>query len=139
MNWWGRLFGRRDEPEHLRIGRVGEAAAKRHLKQQGLRFLTANYRHGRGEIDLVFRDGAALVFIEVKSRSSEEWVRPSAAVNADKRRLLSDTALAYLRELGNPQVAFRFDIIEVLFAEGVVKEVRHLNNAFQLSSPRMYV
>lgn len=139
MNWLRRVFSRRSEPEHLRIGRLGEAAAKRFLKQRGLRFLVANYRHGRGEIDLVFRDGAGLVFIEVKSRSSEEWVRPAAAVDSDKRRLLSDTALAYLKELGNPKVSFRFDIVEVLFSEGRVREVRHLANAFSLSAPRLYL
>ena len=56
------------EPEHLRRGRVGEAAAKRHLKRAGLKFLTANFRTKSSEIDLVFRDGDCLVFVEVKVR-----------------------------------------------------------------------
>ena len=81
------------------------------LRRRGLTFLTANFRSKRGEIDLVFRDGDCLVFVEVKTRSSEDWVRPAAAVNARKRRLLSQTALDYLRLLNNPPVKIRFDIV----------------------------
>jgi len=138
MNWFTRWLKGKSEPRHLRIGRSGEEFARRHLERAGLRFLAANYRHGRGEIDLVFRDGPTLVFIEVKSRSSEDWVRPAAAVNRDKQRILSDTALAYLEELGRPRVPFRFDIVEVLFGGDALREVRHIPDAFQLAAPRMY-
>jgi putative endonuclease len=138
MNWWRRWFGGRDLPEHLRRGRMGETAAKRHLQRAGLKFLVANFRAGRGEIDLIFREGDCLAFIEVKTRSSEEWTRPAAAVDAAKRRLLSETGLAYLRKLKNPQVKFRFDVVEVLLLDGEISEVRHLPNAFPLESPLRY-
>jgi putative endonuclease len=104
----------------------------------GLKFLAANFRSARGEIDLVFRDGDCLVFVEVKARSSEDWLRPAAAVNARKRRLLTLTALDYLRLLGRPPVKFRFDVVEVLLADGRVREVRHLPNSFPLSPPYRY-
>lgn len=126
------------KPEHLRRGELGEAAAKRHLQKLGLKFLTANFRSDRGEIDLVFRDEDCLVFVEVKTRSSEIWVRPAAAVNARKRRLLSQTALDYLRLLKNPAVKIRFDIVEVLLRDGEVQEVRHLPNTFTMSKPYRY-
>jgi putative endonuclease len=132
------LLGRREKPEHLRRGEIGERAAKQHLQRLGLKFLTANFRSARGEIDLVFRDDDCLVFVEVKTRSSESWTRPAAAVNARKRRLLSQTALDYLRLLKNPPVKIRFDIVEVLLAEGAVREVRHLPNTFSLSRPFRY-
>lgn len=141
MNWWlrlQRLLTRRPLPEHLRRGELGEAAARRHLRRAGLKFLTANFRGKRGEIDLVFRDGDCLVFVEVKTRSSEEWTRPAAAVDARKRRLLSQTALDYLALLKNPPVKFRFDIVEVLLTDGRVREVRHLPNSFPLSAPLRY-
>jgi hypothetical protein len=48
------------QPEHLRRGRLGERAARRHLRRLGLRFLTANFRSSRGEIDLIFREGDGL-------------------------------------------------------------------------------
>ena len=125
-------------PFHLRHGVMGERAAKRHLRRTGLRFLVANFRSARGEIDLVFRDGDCLVFVEVKTRSSEDWVRPAAAVDARKRRLLSLTALDYLRSLRQPEVKIRFDIVEVLLRDGEVREVRHLPNTFSLSPPYRY-
>jgi len=132
------LLGKGETPEHLRRGALGEHAAKKHLQRLGLKFLTANFRSARGEIDLVFRDGDCLVFVEVKARSSEDWTRPAAAVNSRKRRLLSQTALDYLRLLRNPPVKVRFDIVEVLLTDGAVREVRHLPNTFSLTPPWRY-
>jgi len=127
-----------EKPEHLRRGELGERAAKKYLQQAGLKFLASNFRSERGEIDLIFRDGDCLAFIEVKTRSSEEWVRPAAAVNAERRRRLSQCALDYLRRLKNPAVKIRFDIVEVLLADGAVREIRHLPNTFAMSKPFRY-
>lgn len=102
-----------------------------------MKFLTANFR-GRGEADLIFRDSEVLVFVEVKTRSSEAWVRPARAVDARKQRLLTQTALDYLRLLRFPSVPVRFDIVEVLLANGKVREVRHLPNTFRMSPPYRY-
>lgn len=131
-------FTGKEKPEHLRRGELGERAAKKFLQGQGFKFLTANFRSERGEIDLIFRDQDCLVFVEVKARSSEVWTRPAAAVDARKKRLLSLTALDYLKLLKNPPVKFRFDIVEVLLADGAVKEIRHLPNTFSLSKPFRY-
>lgn len=133
---WVRKKIRLDEAEHLRRGRLGEKAAKRQLKQDGLKFLTANFKGKHGEIDLVFRDGECLVFVEVKTRSSEDWTRPAAAVNAAKKRRISKTANEYLRHLDGPRVKHRFDIVEVLWAGDGPSEIRHLPNAFEPSRPR---
>lgn len=138
MNLWQRIKERlagKAQPEHLRRGRLGEAAAKRHLQTLGLKFLTANFRSPRGEIDLVFRDADCLVFVEVKTRTAGGWVRPAGSVNARKRRLLSMTALDYLKRLPDSRVSIRFDIVEVLLHAGAVTEVRHLPNTFTLSKP----
>ncbi|MGZ4964663.1 MAG: YraN family protein [Limisphaerales bacterium] len=120
---------------NLRHGRLGENAAKKYLRKQGLKFLTSNFKSKRGEIDLVFRDGDCLVFVEVKTRSSEDWTRPAAAVDFDKQRKLSLCGLDYLRLLRNPQIKFRFDIVEVLLDDGVISEIRHLPNTFTLAQP----
>jgi len=125
-------------PLHLQHGVLGEKAAKTYLKKQGLKFLTANFRSPRGELDLIFRDQDCLVFVEVKTRSSEEWTRPAQAVDARKRRLLSQTALDYLRLLRNPRLKFRFDIVEVLLEDGAVQQIRHLPNTFTLTAPYRY-
>jgi len=126
------------KPQHLRFGELGERAAKRQLKRIGFKFLTANFRSPRGEIDLVFRDDDCLVFVEVKTRSSEDWERPAAAVDAERQRRLTRAGLDYLHLLHNPQVKVRFDIVEVLLDGGVVSEVRHLPNSFQMARPHRY-
>jgi putative endonuclease len=141
MNLWRRLkaaWSSRSEPLHLRHGRLGEQAAKRHLRRLGLRFLTANYAARRGEIDLIFRDRDCLVFVEVKTRSSEEWTRPAAAVDRERRQRLTRAALDYLALLKKPPVKVRFDIVEVLLQESRVREVRHLPNAFPMERPYRY-
>lgn len=145
-------FSGKTEPEHLRRGKLGERAAKKYLQKLGLKFLTANFKSERGEVDLIFVDRGrrgigrlfignetdCLVFVEVKTRSSEAWTRPAAAVDARKRRLLSQTGLDYLKLLKNPPVKFRFDIVEVLLSEEKVSAVRHLPNTFSLSKPYRY-
>ena len=78
------------------------------------------------------------MFVEVKTRSSEDWTRPAAAVDVRKRRLVSQTALDYLKLLKQPPVKVRFDIVEVLLDGGAVREVRHLPNSFTLSPPYRY-
>ncbi len=128
----------KEKPEHLRRGELGERAARKFLRRRGLKFLAANFRSDRGEIDLIFREDDCLAFVEVKTRSSEEWTRPAAAVNAERRRRLSRAALDYLRLLKNPRVKIRFDIVEVLLAEGKVREVRHLPNTFAMAKPFRY-
>ena len=141
MNFLERIkswFAHREQPEHLRRGELGEREARKFLQRAGLKFLTANFRSARGEIDLIFRDQDCLAFVEVKTRSSEDWTRPAAAVDARKRRLLSQTALDYLRLLKNPQVKIRFDIVEVLLQDGEVREVRHLPNTFPMEKPYRY-
>ncbi|HWN96081.1 MAG TPA: YraN family protein [Methylomirabilota bacterium] len=141
MKLWARakqFIRGREVPLHLHRGALGERAAKAHLQKLGLKFLVANFKSTRGEIDLIFRDGDCLVFVEVKTRSSEDWVRPAAAVNARKRRLLSQCGLDYLKLLKQPQVKIRFDVVEVLLNDGAVREVRHLPNTFHLSPPYRY-
>ena len=133
-----KLWHRAERPLHLRHGELGERAAKKHLQRSGLKFLTANFRSSRGEMDLIFRDRDCLVFVEVKTRSSEEWTRPAAAVNAERRRRLTRTALDYLRLLKNPPVKIRFDIVEVLLRNSEVDELRHLPNTFPMEKPYRY-
>lgn len=133
-SWWSR----EPKPLHLRHGELGEKAARKALQRNGLKFLTANFRSPRGEIDLIFRDDDCLVFVEVKTRSSEEWTRPAAAVNRERRQRLTRAALDYLRLLRNPPAKVRFDIVEVLLSGSEVREVRHLPNTFAMEKPYRY-
>jgi putative endonuclease len=135
LKWWK---DREEGPVQHRHGRAGERAAKKHLQDHGLKFLTANFSSDRGEIDLVFRDDDCLVFAEVKARKRGGWSRPAAYVNAHKRLRLTRCAFDYLRLLKNPPIKIRFDVVEVLLEDGEVVEVRHLPNTFTLTAPYRY-
>lgn len=88
-------------------------------------------------MDIVCRDGDTLVFVEVKTRSSDEFGDPANAVNLKKQRLISRGALAWLGMLNNPEILFRFDIVEIVMKpEGPAINV--LQNAFSLPEPYIY-
>jgi putative endonuclease len=126
-------------PEHLQLGARGEKLAARFLRRHGFKVLYRNFR-GRqgGEIDLVCRDRDTLVFVEVKTRTREDFGRPLEAVNRRKQRRISLGGLAWLRLLGDPDVLFRFDVVEVVIAEGVAPRIELVRNAFQLAEPYIY-
>jgi putative endonuclease len=134
--WLRRFSGR---PEHLRLGVRGEKLAGRFLRRQGFKILYRNFRgrHG-GEIDLVCRDGDTLVFVEVKTRTREDYGRPLEAVNQSKQRRIALGAFAWLRLLGNPDILFRFDVVEVVVSEGAEPVIDLVRNAFPLPEPYIY-
>lgn len=117
-----------------KAGEWGERQAEGFLKRKGFKILSRRFRLGaRDELDLVASDGGVLVFVEVKTRKSEDFGRPMAAVNRRKRHILSRAAVRYIKALKNPSVCFRFDVVEVIGADGTgAPEVRHIENAFCL-------
>ena len=138
------LFRRRHEPETLtpkqRLGERGEEAAAQYLRRSGYKVLVRRFRSKRGEIDIVCRDRDWLVFVEVKTRKSEQFGVPSEAVDEKKQRHITKVALDYLRLLDYPPVRFRFDIVEVVMSLGAEEpeEIRLYQNAFDLSEPYIY-
>lgn len=118
------------EAPHLRTGRRGEKKAARFLKKAGYQLLGRRVRAGKhDEIDLIARRGDTLVFVEVKTRHSELYGRPAAAVTRSKRRRLSRAAVRFLQERKLRPPHIRFDVIEVIETPF---EIRHIENAFQL-------
>jgi len=122
------------------VGARGEKAAARYLRRKGYKILLKNFRSGKAEVDIVARHKDWLVFVEVKTRETEEFGAPSEAVQRDKQRNLSKAAVDYLRLLGNPRIHFRFDIVEVVQRKGVRRpdDIRLIENAFDLSEPYIY-
>jgi len=140
-NWRQRLRGwfvKDERAAHLKTGDWGEREAARFLKKQGYKILGRNVRFGKKEeLDLVARDGEVLVFIEVKTRSSEAMIRPAAAVTRAKRKALRRAAKSYMSRLRNvdrKKLNYRFDIIEVLGSPGMESrpEIRHIKRAFSI-------
>jgi len=126
-------------PRHLKLGTRGENLACQFLKKSGYKILYRNFK-GRtgGEIDLVCRDRDMLVFVEVKTRTREDFGRPLEAVNREKRNRIARGGLAWLRLLGDPDILFRFDIVEVIIAEGTEPRLEIVQNAFSLPDGYIY-
>lgn len=111
-------------------GTLGEQAACAALEGRGYRILHRNYRVRGGEIDIVCEKDGALVFCEVKTRTSAQFGIPEEAVTHSKRRRLRRLALEYLQREGQRAQALRFDVIAVEMADGRVTDCRHLEAAF---------
>lgn len=107
-------------------GALGEARARTVLESKGFRFVTGNYYCRWGEIDLIMRDGPALVFIEVRSRRSARYGSPLESVTRTKQARLVKAARHYLMRFPHDG-PLRFDVVGLSMSdEG---EVQHLENA----------
>jgi len=108
-------------PSEQASGRRAEDLAHRFLRRRGMVIVARNYRpaSGAGEIDLIGWDGDRLVFVEVKSRASDEFGMPEHAVDNEKQRFLERSARDYARRAGVDWNRVRFDIVSVVFGEPV--------------------
>src|SRR3954463_4115682 len=95
------------------VGAYGERVACAHLVEQGMVVLDRNWRCPAGELDLILRDGDALVFVEVKTRRGDRFGTPAEAVGEAKVRRLRRLAAAWLEQAGLPPVTVRFDVVAV--------------------------
>ena len=116
--------------KHLQTGKRGELLALHLLREAGYHILDVNWRYRRAEVDLIAEapDGT-LVFVEVKTRSTELFGSPESFVTERQQQFLIDAAGAYMREIGH-EWAVRFDVVAVVLQEGAKPEVRWLQEAF---------
>lgn len=113
------------------VGRLGERIARAWLRGRGVKVLYRNFRApGGGEVDVVAREGKVLLFVEVKTRTSEERGRPLEAVNREKQDLIRRGANEWLRLLGRRDLPWRFDVVEVVLREGERPKVHRVEDAF---------
>lgn len=112
------------------LGRRGERLAEQHLLARGYRLVERNWRCRHGEIDLVVRDGSALVFVEVKTRTSTAFGHPFEAITPVKlarlRRLAGVWCETHPRERG----PIRIDAVAVLAPRGGEPRIEHLVGVF---------
>ena len=112
------------------LGILGEELAFQYLKRKGYKVLLRNYESPLGEIDLVARENGALVFVEVKTRSSDAMGLPFESVTAWKRRQILKSARYYLMRYRVRDVPCRFDVVSVLLPKEGVAELEIIQNAF---------
>jgi putative endonuclease len=119
-------------------GRLGEDLAHRYLKRQGFTIVARRYRPpaGGGEIDLIGWQGAALVFVEVKTRASAEFGMPDRAVDAEKERHLRHAGHDFARRAGVGWYCVRFDIVSVVLTEPPL--IEWYPDAFSREQPRAH-
>jgi len=91
-------------------GQEGEQLAVRHLKRLGYTIICRNYRSPLGEIDIIARHRGVLIFVEVKSRSTETFGSPKLAVTPAKQRKLSQVAWHYLQQHNLTEASARFEV-----------------------------
>jgi putative endonuclease len=112
------------------LGISGEKLACEALGRRGYAILATRYRTRIGEIDIVAQDGPTLVFVEVKTRTSEDYGIPAEAVTRRKQRRIVTMAKWYLTEKHQHGRLCRFDVVTVLCRRGMLPVVDILQNAF---------
>ena len=124
--------GFQHEDDRGRVGDLGESVAVKALKKAGYKIVDLNYRCKLGEIDVIAREGGALVFVEVKARRSDRFGDPKTAVTLKKQRKVSMVALEYLKHKGTSNEKARFDVVAVKLRSSQ-PDVEIIRNAFDLA------
>ena len=112
------------------LGKSGEEAALRYLIRKKHKILVKGFRLFRGEIDIIARDKKTLVFIEVKTRTRENFGLPEEFVNPSKQRQIRKIAQGFLMQNDMEDVECRFDVIALVKKEKNGYEINHIKNAF---------
>lgn len=117
---------------HNELGKWGEELAAQLLRDKGYTIVERDWHSGRRDIDIIARtpDGATLVFVEVKTRSSDDITTPFDAVDLKKIRHIAASANHYVKQ-HNIDDLLRFDIVAIVGTQRSVKSVEHVEDAFR--------
>ena len=111
-------------------GKTGEDLAASVLVKKGYKIVERNYRYGKGEIDIIAKDGEVLVFVEVKTRKNLEYGPPETAISKGKQKQVRKIAEAYLFEKEIKDTDCRIDVIAIQFMPKMRPKINHIKNAF---------
>ena len=114
--------------KNIARGKIGEKLASDFLCKKGLKIIDKNWRYSRsGEIDIIALDQQDLVFIEVKTRSSNRFGHPAESITEKKLNTMKNLALIYIEEKENIRFKnLRFDAISILL--GNKPQIEHYKN-----------
>ena len=110
------------------FGKIGEDAATKFLEAHGYKIVARNFRIRSAEIDIIAQIDGAIIFVEVKARSNIRHGLPVEAVNIRKQRKIIEAASENFSDC-----ACRFDVVEVFLRGEHVKEINHIENAFEVT------
>ena len=111
------------------LGQLGEDMACDYLIGLGYEVVERNWRHGRLELDIIAKTEGILVFIEVKTKKSDEFRPPEASVGEKKRQNLVDLANRYMEEVDYFN-EIRFDIVAIVVHSSASYTLKHIKDAF---------
>lgn len=130
----------KEKPETKKLGERGEKIAAEFLLRQGLQLIMTNFKVpiGRnrrgvqvtGEIDLICLDEETIVFVEVKTRSSDSFATPETAVDLRKQRQIIRTAKRYKKIFHVHNFKFRYDVISIILADKKAPKIEHFKAFF---------
>jgi len=113
------------------FGDRGEDAAAKFLKRQGFHILARSLDSPLGELDIIAVDGRTVVFVEVKTRRSDDAGRASDAIDQRKEQRMTQAALAYLKSNRLLSYSARFDVVAITWPDDARKpSIEHFKNAF---------
>ena len=134
-NLFQRLFDRRLRNEKDALGLAGEKLAARYLRRKlGMRIVARRVRCPGGELDLVAFDKTDLVFIEVRTRRTEDFGPPETTLGSDKIAALRRSAQWFARSRHLNHYPLRMDVVAVVWPHGKPAEVRYHRNAIRIDS-----
>lgn len=117
--------------EHNEFGKWGEDEAARFLERKGYSILERDWKWGKRDLDIiaVTENRQTLVFVEVKTRSSEDLKEPEEAVDNAKMKNLAIAANAYVKAM-NAMQDIRFDIVSIIGKRKCLERIEHIEDAF---------
>ena len=114
------------------LGDIGEEVAADSLRAKGYRILARNWRTSAGEIDIISEQNDVIVFVEVKTRTSDLYGTPQDAITQNKRRRIIRSSLVYLTEKDLLDRDWRVDMVAILCGRNwVVTNVEHYENVIE--------
>jgi putative endonuclease len=126
---------RRPLDGHLDFGSTGERLAARALRRAGHRVLARNYRCPAGEIDLITADAGEFVFVEVKTRASDDRQDPLDTISPAKWRRVERAARYFLMSRATGDPPCRFDSVTVVWPADGKPNIEHTIDAYQPRRP----
>jgi len=109
-------------------GKKGEKMAVDLLRSKGYQILETNWRFSRAEIDIIAKIDEILIFVEVKTRSSDFFGQPEEFINDKKEKLVADAASEYMKQVGHDWEC-RFDFISIILTSKSSR-IKHIEDAF---------
>ena len=113
-------------------GKLGEDCAANFLEDKGYKIVARNFRIRSAEIDIIAQIDNMIIFVEVKARSNIRHGLPVEAVTVRKQKKIIEAASVFLQDENFCDCACRFDIVEVYLNGERVKEINHIENAFEV-------